>query len=86
LRQGHCTIRAFGGLDHDGFVGSRLNAIDTQTALGSSQQLQLKTLVSQLQDLDYASAITTLNQQMTSLSAAQQSYTLTQGLSLFKYL
>ena len=67
-------------------VGARLNAIDAQSALGSNQQLQLKTLISQLQDLDYASALTRLNQQLTSLSAAQQSYTLTQGLSLFKYL
>lgn len=67
-------------------VGSRLNAIDAQTTLGGNQQLQLKSMISQLQDLDYASALTRLNQQMTSLSAAQQSYALTQGLSLFKYL
>ncbi len=67
-------------------VGARLNAIDSQAQLGSNQQLQLKSMISQLQDLDYASALTTLNQQLTSLSAAQQSYTLTQGLSLFKYL
>jgi flagellar hook-associated protein 3 FlgL len=67
-------------------VGARLNAIDAQSSLGGNQQLQLKTLISNLQDLDYATALTTLNQQLTSLSAAQQSYTLTQGLSLFKYL
>ena len=67
-------------------VGSRLNAIDAQAVLGGNQQLQLKTMISQLQDLDYASALTRLNQQITSLSAAQQSYALTQGLSLFKYL
>ena len=67
-------------------VGARLNAIDSQATLGQNQQLQLKTLISQLQDLDYASAITKLNQQETSLSAALQSYTQIQGLSLFKYL
>lgn len=67
-------------------VGARLNAIDSQTELGGNQQLQLKTMISQLQDLDYAEALTRLNQQLTSLSAAQQSYTMTQGLSLFKYL
>ena len=67
-------------------IGSRLNAIDAQTSLGGNQQLQLKTLISQLQDLDYASALTKLNQQETSLSAALQSYTQIQGLSLFKYL
>jgi flagellar hook-associated protein 3 FlgL len=63
-----------------------LNAIDSQAELGGNQQLQLKTMISQLQDLDYAEALTRLNQQLTSLSAAQQSYTMTQGLSLFKYL
>ena len=67
-------------------VGARLNSIDAQTTLGGDQQLQLKSMISQLQDLDYASALTSLNQQMTSLSAAMQSYTMTQGLSLFKYL
>jgi len=67
-------------------VGARLNAIDAQTTLGGNQQLQLKTLISQLQDLDYASALTKLNQQETSLSAALQSYAQIQGLSLFKYL
>ncbi len=67
-------------------VGARLNVIDAQSQLGGNQQLQLKSMISQLQDLDYASALTNLNQQMTSLSAAMQSYTLTQGLSLFKYL
>jgi flagellin-like hook-associated protein FlgL len=39
-----------------------------------------------LQSLDYAGAITTLTQQNTTLSAALQAYSLTQGLSLFKYL
>jgi len=39
-----------------------------------------------LQGLDYASAITTLNQQNTTLSAALQAYSLTQNLSLFKYI
>jgi hypothetical protein len=36
--------------------------------------------------LDYPSALTTLTQQNTTLSAALQAYTLTQGLSLFKFL
>jgi hypothetical protein len=36
--------------------------------------------------LNYAAAITTLDQQNTTLSAALQAYTVTQGLTLFKYL
>ena len=39
-----------------------------------------------MQSLDYASAVTNLDSQNTTLSAAMQAYTLTQGLSLFKYL
>jgi len=39
-----------------------------------------------LQSLDFASAITTLDQQNTTLSAALQAFNLTQGLSLFKFL
>jgi flagellar hook-associated protein 3 FlgL len=67
-------------------VGGRLNSITTQQSVASSQQVQLQTSISQLQSLDYASAITTLDQQQTTLSAALQSFQLTQGLTLFKYL
>jgi flagellar hook-associated protein 3 FlgL len=67
-------------------VGGRLNAITTQQSVAQSQQTQLQTSISNLQNLDFASAITTLDQQNTTLSAALQAFTLTQGLSLFKYL
>ena len=67
-------------------VGARLNTITTQQSVASTQQVQLKQSISTLQSLDYASAITTLDQQNTTLSAAMQAFTLTQGLSLFKYL
>jgi flagellar hook-associated protein 3 FlgL len=67
-------------------IGGRLNAITTQLSDSSSQQIQLQSTISSLQSLDYAQALTTLNQQNTTLSAAMQAYTLTQGLTLFKYL
>lgn len=67
-------------------VGGRLNSITTQQSVSSSQQIQLQSSISSLQSLDYASAITKLNEQNTTLSAAMQAYTLTQGLSLFKYI
>jgi flagellar hook-associated protein 3 FlgL len=67
-------------------VGGRLNTITTQLSVAGSQQVQLQSSISSLQGLDYASAITTLDQQNTTLSAALQAYTITQGLSLFKYL
>lgn len=67
-------------------IGARLNSITTQQSVSSSQQIQLQSSISSLQSLDYAGAITTLDLQNTTLSASMQAYTLTQGLSLFKYL
>ena len=67
-------------------IGGRLNAITTQLSVSSSQQIRLQTSISSLQSLDYASAITRLQAENTTLSAAMQAYTITQGLSLFKYL
>ncbi|MEA3107296.1 MAG: flagellar hook-associated protein 3 FlgL [Gammaproteobacteria bacterium] len=67
-------------------IGGRLNSITTQLSVSSSQQIQLQTSISSLQSLDYASALTQLQGETTTLSAAMQAYTITQGLSLFKYL
>jgi flagellar hook-associated protein 3 FlgL len=67
-------------------VGARLNTITTLQSVAGTQQVQLQSSISTLQSLDYASAITTLNQQNTTLSAALQAYSLTQNLSLFKYI
>lgn len=67
-------------------VGARLNAIDLQKNANDSAVLQYQTAQSKIQDLDYASAISQLNLQMTGLQAAQQSYIKVQGLSLFNYL
>jgi len=67
-------------------VGSRLNAIDVQMDVNSDVDLNLQSLLSDLRDLDYADALTRLQQQLTSLQAAQASYAQMQGLSLFNYL
>ncbi len=67
-------------------VGGRLNTITTQASVQTSQQTQLQTSVASLQGLNYASAITQLDQQNTTLQAALQAYTVTQALTLFKYL
>ena len=67
-------------------VGGRLNSITTQQSVATSQQTQLQQSISNLQSLDFASAITTLDQQNTTLSAALQAFSQTQGLSLFKFL
>jgi flagellar hook-associated protein 3 FlgL len=67
-------------------VGARLNSITTQQSVASTQQVQLQQSISTLQSLDYPAAITSLDSQNTTLSAAMQAFTLTQGLSLFKFL
>ena len=67
-------------------VGGRINAVTAQLSVNTSQQTQLQTSISQLQSLDYASATTTLETENTTLSAAFQAYTITEGLSLFKYI
>jgi flagellar hook-associated protein 3 FlgL len=67
-------------------VGGRLNTITTQQSVAVSQQTQLQKSISSLQSLDYAAAVTSLDSQNTTLSAAMQAYTLTQGLTLFKYI
>jgi flagellar hook-associated protein 3 FlgL len=67
-------------------VGARLNTITTQQSVATAQQTQLQQSVSTLQSLNYPQAITNLDSQNTTLSAAMQAYSLTEGLSLFKYL
>lgn len=67
-------------------VGGRLNAITAQQSVATTQQTQLQSSISNLQGLNYAQAITQLDQENTTLQAALQAYTLTQGLSLFKYI
>jgi len=67
-------------------VGARLNTITTQQSMASDQQVQLQKSISNLQSLDYPTAITSLDEQNTTLSAAMQAFTLTQGLSLFKFI
>jgi flagellar hook-associated protein 3 FlgL len=67
-------------------VGGRLNSITTQQSVATASQTQLQQSISTLQGLDFAKAITTLDQQNTMLSAALQAFTLTQGLSLFKFM
>jgi flagellar hook-associated protein 3 FlgL len=67
-------------------VGSRLNAIDNQNNVNANYLTQMQTSLSSVHDVNYASAISSLNQQSMALQAAQSSYTKIQGLSLFNYL
>ncbi len=67
-------------------VGVRLGRVESQLDINDSFNLQLQETLSEIQDLDYAEAISRFNLQLTSLQAAQQSYVKMQGLSLFNYL
>lgn len=67
-------------------LGSKLNELDTLDATGQSLDLQFTQTLSGLQDLDYAQAISDISKQQVILSAAQQTFAKTAGLSLFSYL
>jgi flagellar hook-associated protein 3 FlgL len=67
-------------------VGGRLNAISASAASAQTQQTNITTAVSQLQDVDYAAAVTKLSSQELALQAAQESYASIAKLSLFNYL
>ncbi|MFP4277926.1 MAG: flagellar hook-associated protein FlgL [Wenzhouxiangella sp.] len=67
-------------------IGGRLNTLDSVEDNIAEQSLSLETLTSEIRDLDYAEAITRLQQELVTLQAAQQSFIRIQGLSLFNFL
>jgi len=67
-------------------VGARLNSTEDQVNINESSLLQVREALSGIQDLDYAEAISQLEQQRISLQAAQQSFIRIQSLSLFNFL
>lgn len=71
--------------DQRASVGARLSNLDSVGDINADFRLQLDTLKSDTQDLDYAEALTRFNQQLASLQAAQQAYMKTSELSLFRF-
>ncbi|MBI3286337.1 MAG: flagellar hook-associated protein FlgL [Burkholderiales bacterium] len=67
-------------------LGSSLKEIDDLDNVGDATGVMYKQTLSELQDLDYAKAITELNQQQVTLQAAQQSFVKTSALSLFNFI
>ena len=67
-------------------VGARMNSIDSQRNANDSFSLLLQENRSNLEDLDYAEAVSRFEQQILALQASQQSFVKIQGLSLFNYL
>jgi flagellar hook-associated protein 3 FlgL len=67
-------------------VGARLSAIDQAESTREDEAVDLQSLLSDLRDVDYAQAISKLNQQYAGLQAAQAAYTRIAQMSLFDYL
>lgn len=69
-----------------GDVGARLNTLESTKDLNLDVTLTTKTVLSSLQDLDYADASIQLSMQSFILSASQQSFVKVSQLTLFTYL
>ena len=67
-------------------VGSRLAAIEDQVDSNGAFALAMQASLAEIEDLDYAEAISRLSAETTTLEAAQKSFVLTQQLSLFNLL
>ena len=67
-------------------IGARQQEIESLTETMSDLNVQYKSQISDLQDLDYAKAISDFIKQQTNLEAAQKSFAQISSLSLFKYL
>ena len=67
-------------------VGNKLNELDALDIAGSDRDLQYSKSLSDLQDTDYASALSDLAKQQTIMEAAQKSFVSMTSLSLFKLI
>ena len=67
-------------------VGTNMNVVDSQQTVIDETVLRLKTLLSNVEDLDFATAITQMNKDMLSLEAAQSSFSKITQLNLFNYI
>ncbi|HEY0886229.1 MAG TPA: flagellar hook-associated protein FlgL [Ramlibacter sp.] len=67
-------------------VGSRLAELDSLNASGDWRNIVDQAYLSELQDLDYASALTEFAQRETNLRATQQTFARLQSIALFNYL
>lgn len=67
-------------------IGGRMSSVDRQRTVNEDMVFQMTNIKSELEDLDYASAVSKMNLQMVGMQAAQQTFTKVQNLSLFNYL
>lgn len=69
-----------------GKIGARLNALDSQEVINDAYRLQIREVLSGIEDLDYAEAVSRLNLELTGLEASQKAFTRVQDISLFNFL
>lgn len=67
-------------------IGSKFNELDALDLAGTDRDLQYTSTLSDLQDLDYAKALSDISKQKTILEAAQKSFITTTSLSLFNFM
>jgi flagellar hook-associated protein 3 FlgL len=66
--------------------GARLNAIDMQQNINEDFIYTMESALSETEDLDLAEALSRFELDQVALQAAQQTFNMVQGLSLFNYL
>jgi len=66
--------------------GSDQNTVESQLNVLEQNSLRLKSTLSDIQDLDYAEAVTRMNKEMMAMQAAMSSFAKISGLSLFDYI
>jgi flagellar hook-associated protein 3 FlgL len=67
-------------------IGSDRNVVDSQSVAIDEQLLRMRSLESDLQDVDYTEAVTRMQKELMSLQAAQSSFAQLSKLSLFNYI
>ncbi|MFK7862708.1 MAG: flagellar hook-associated protein FlgL [Pseudohongiellaceae bacterium] len=73
-------------LEGQSSVGSRLNQVESVRSSNADVRLATQASLSELQDLDFAAAVSQLSQETFILEAAQASFARVSGLTLFNYL
>jgi len=73
-------------VDNRAIVGARMAELDDLTSLDKDLDVQYKTQISDLVDLDYNKAISELAKNQLQLQAAQQSFVKVTSLSLFNFM
>lgn len=73
-------------LETRGNIGARLNALESQEIINDAYRIQIREILSNVEDLDFAEAVSRLNLELTGLEASQKAFTRVQDISLFNFL